>query len=74
MKQVALMAIAVQSDPNDIAELKTIFQALDQDHNGNITFDELQRGIGNRENGAELVEILRGADTDGNGSINYTGK
>ena len=74
MKQVALMAIAVQSDPNDIADLKNIFQALDQDNNGNITFEELQRGIGNRESGAELVEILRGADTDGNGSINYTGK
>ena len=25
LKQVALMAIAVQSDPNDIAELKEIF-------------------------------------------------
>ena len=74
MKQVALMAIAVQSDPNDIAELKTIFQALDSDNNGNITFEELQRGIGNRQNGSELIEILKGADTDGNGTINYTGK
>ncbi len=41
LKQVALMAIAVQSDPNDIKELKNIFQALDKDNNGNITFEEL---------------------------------
>ena len=74
LKQVALMAIAVQSDPNDIAELKDIFQALDTDNNGSITFEELQRGLGQRENGEELVNILKGADTDGNGTINYTGK
>ena len=30
--------------------------------------------MGDRENGAELAEILRGADTDKNGTINYTGK
>lgn len=28
--------------------------------------------MGDRENGAELAEILRGADTDKNGTINYT--
>mmetsp|Transcript_41174 Transcript_41174/g.54079 ORF Transcript_41174/g.54079 Transcript_41174/m.54079 type:complete len:106 (+) Transcript_41174:1009-1326(+) len=66
------MAIAVQSDPDDIKELKEIFQALDADNNGSITFDELQRGLGDRENGQELVNILKGADTDGNGTINYT--
>ena len=48
IKQVALMAIAVQSDPNDIIELKNIFQALDKDGNGCITFDELQAGLGTR--------------------------
>jgi Ca2+-binding EF-hand superfamily protein len=68
------MAIAVQSDPNDIAELKQIFQALDRDNNGCITFEELQVGLGDRENAEELVQILKGADTDGNGTINYTGK
>jgi len=74
LKQVALMAIAVQSDPNDIEELKVIFQALDNDGNGSITFEELQRGLGQRENGDELISILKGADTDNSGTINYTGK
>jgi len=72
LKQVALMAIAVQSDPNDIEELKVIFQALDNDGNGSITFEELQRGLGQRENGDELISILKGADTDNSGTINYT--
>lgn len=51
IKQVALMAIAVQSDPNDIQELKSIFQALDRDGNGSISLEELQHGLGDRENG-----------------------
>ena len=51
LKQVALMAIAVQSDPNDIKELKEIFMALDKDGNGSLTLEELQNGLGERENG-----------------------
>jgi len=72
LKQVALMAIAVQSDPNDIAELKEIFQTIDKDGNGTITFDELQAALGERENGEQLLEMLRGADTDNSGTIDYT--
>jgi Ca2+-binding EF-hand superfamily protein len=64
----------VQSDPNEIRELKEIFQALDKDGNGSIEFEELQNGLGDRENGEQLLELLRAADTDGNGIINYTGK
>ncbi len=74
LKQVALTAMAVQSDPNEIRELKEIFQALDKDGNGSISFEELQHGLGDRENGEQLLEMLRAADTDGNGIINYTGK
>jgi len=42
IKQVALMAIAVQSDPKDIQELKEIFEELDRNGDGNINFEELQ--------------------------------
>ena len=74
LKQVALMAIAVQTDPNEVNELKKIFQELDRDGNGSISFEELTTGLGDRENGEELLRILQAADTDGNGNINYTGK
>ena len=36
--------------------------------------DELRAGLGERENGEELLRILQAADTDGNGAINYTGE
>lgn len=42
IKQCALMAIAVQSDPKDIQELKEIFEELDRNGDGNINFEELQ--------------------------------
>ena len=74
IKQVALMAIAVQSDPSDIKELKEMFQALDKDGNGTISFEELEQGLGDRENREQLIELLRAADTDGSGTINYSGK
>ena len=74
LKQVALMAIAVQTDPNEVKELKNLFQELDKDGNGSVSLNELQSGLGDRENGEALLQILMAADTDGNGVINYTGK
>ena len=74
LKQVALMAIAVQTDPRELEELKQIFKELDRDGNGSISMEELKAGLGERENAEELLRILQAADTDGNGSINYTGK
>ena len=66
------MAIAVQSDPKDIQELKEIFEELDRNGDGNINFEELQQGLGKRENAADLLEVLKAADTDNSGTINYT--
>jgi len=45
---------------------------LDADGSGSITLDELQRGLGDRENAEALLQVLQAADTDGNGVINYT--
>jgi len=45
---------------------------LDRDGNGVISIEELQGGLGDRENADDLMAILRGADTDNSGTINYT--
>jgi len=45
---------------------------LDRDGNGVISIEELQGGLGDRENADDLLAILRGADTDNSGTINYT--
>ena len=61
------MAIAVQSDPKEMEELKKIFQELDKNGDGSISLEELQGGLGERENADALLSILQAADTDGNG-------
>jgi len=58
------MAIAVQSDPRDIEDLKKVFKELDKNGDGCISLDELQKGLGKKQNSAELLEILKSADTD----------
>jgi len=68
------MAIAVQTDPADITELKNIFEELDVNGDGNINFDELQKGLAGRDNAENLLAVLKGADVDNSGTINYTGK
>lgn len=55
IKKVAMMAIAVQLDPSEIRELKSIFMALDRNGDGFISIEELQNGLGYRENYESLV-------------------
>lgn len=46
--------------------------ALDKDGSGSINFDELEAGLGHKENAESLISILKAADTDKSGSIDYT--
>jgi calcium-dependent protein kinase len=45
---------------------------LDVNGDGSLSLEELKKGLKDRENGDQLLEILRSADTDGSGEINYT--
>uniref|UniRef100_A0A7S3G0X5 Calcium-dependent protein kinase n=1 Tax=Strombidium rassoulzadegani TaxID=1082188 RepID=A0A7S3G0X5_9SPIT len=72
LQQAALTAISVQASPDDIKELKQLFMALDVNGDGSLSLDELKKGLSDKENGKQLLEMLKGADTDGSGEINYT--
>lgn len=67
-----MTCIAVQASPDDIKELRDTFLALDKDGSGSISFDELEAGLGHKENAEQLISILRAADTDKSGQIDYT--
>lgn len=67
-----MTAIAVQASPEDIKELKANFQALDKNGDGSITFEELKQGLGHKENSKTLLQLLKAADLDNSGSIDYT--
>lgn len=73
LKQIALTAIAVHLSAKDIAHLKEVFKSLDHNGDGNLNLEELREGISEMRNSNELIDLLSGADTDKNGTINYTG-
>ena len=37
-----------------------------------MSLDELKKGLKDKENGDQILEVLKAADTDGSGEINYT--
>lgn len=49
-----------------------MFIALDKNGDGSLSLDELKIGLGKMENGETLLELLKAADTDNSGQIDYT--
>jgi len=45
---------------------------MDQDGNGTLSLDELKLGLAGREDSMSLMEMLKNADTDGSGEVDYT--
>jgi len=72
LKKVALTALAINASHDDIKELKELFNALDVNGDGSLTLDELAKGLEGKENGDNLLKLLKAADTDDSGEINYT--
>lgn len=46
--------------------------SLDVNGDGSLTLEELRKGLEGKENGDTLLELMKSADTDGSGEINYT--
>ncbi|EEA21351.1 hypothetical protein TMatcc_009247 [Talaromyces marneffei ATCC 18224] len=56
------------------AELRAAFEVFDQDGSGTISADEMRRvmkSIGEDLTDAEIEEMIKEADTDGDGTIDY---
>jgi calcium-dependent protein kinase len=67
-----LTAISVQASPDDIRELKELFMSLDVNGDGSLTIEELTKSLKGKENGETILELLKSADTDGSGEVDYT--
>lgn len=72
LKQAALTAIAIQAHPGEIRQLKETFKQLDKNGDGCLTLEELKQGLSDIKNGDEILELMKAADTDNSGTINYT--
>jgi len=74
LKKMALRVIAERLSEEEIGGLKELFNMIDTDKSGTITFEELKEGL--KRVGSELMEseiktLMDAADIDNSGSIDY---
>ncbi|KAK0576796.1 hypothetical protein LWI29_023397 [Acer saccharum] len=75
LKKLALKVIAENLSEEEIKGLKQMFNNMDTDGSGTITYEELKNGLsrlGSKLNEAEIKQLMDAADVDQNGSIDYT--
>lgn len=74
LKQLALKVIAENLSDEEVKGLTQMFNNMDTDRNGTITYAELRDGLsrlGSKLTEAEIKQLLDAADVDKNGSIDY---
>ena len=75
-KKMALLFIASRLDENEINHLKKTFEAFNIQKDGQISYDELKKGLMElkccRITDEELCELFKSIDVDKNGKIDYT--
>ncbi|KAI9201622.1 hypothetical protein LWI28_026303 [Acer negundo] len=75
LKKLALKVIAKNLSEEEIKGLKQMFNNMDTDGSGSITYEELRDGLsrlGSRLTEAEIKQLMDAADVDKNVSIDYT--
>ncbi|MCQ2817976.1 MAG: protein kinase, partial [archaeon] len=73
LKKVVLNYIANNINEDDISHLREQFLAFDTDHNGSISYDELQYQLRKLNiSRDELYRLFRLVDTDKSGEIDYS--
>ena len=76
IKKMGLMFIASRFDENEINNLKNVFSAFDTGKDGQISFEELKKGLleikSSHLTEEELKKIFDSIDVDKNGKIDYT--
>lgn len=75
LKKAALNILVRQLHPDELRELREYFQAADKDHSGTVTYEELKEMVkfkGLNYSDAELEQIIKNVDNNGDGHINYS--
>ncbi|KAL9395467.1 hypothetical protein Peur_009720 [Populus x canadensis] len=74
LKKLALKVIAENLSEEEIKGLKQMFNNMDTDESGTITYDELKTGLsrlGSKLTGVEIKQLMDAADVDKSGTIDY---
>ncbi|KAG1347633.1 calcium-dependent protein kinase 20 [Cocos nucifera] len=73
-KKKALRVVAEHLSVEEVADIKDMFQKMDINNNGKITFDELKFGLhklGHQIPDSDARILMEAADVDGNGTLDY---
>ncbi|KAL2250009.1 calcium-dependent protein kinase 29 isoform X2 [Sesamum indicum] len=74
LKKLALKVIAENLSEEEIKGLRQMFNNMDTDGSGTITYEELRTGLsklGSKLSEAEIKQLMEAADVDKNGTIDY---
>ncbi|KAK3008508.1 hypothetical protein RJ639_013216 [Escallonia herrerae] len=74
LKKLALKVIAENLSEEEIKGLKQMFNNMDTDRSGTITYDELKTGLsklGSKLSESEIQQLMEAADVDKSGTIDY---
>ncbi|KAL4395488.1 hypothetical protein S245_006177 [Arachis hypogaea] len=74
LKKIAIRVIAESLSEDEIAGLKEMFSMIDTDNSGQITLEELKKGlerVGANLKESELLWLMEAADVDNSGTIDY---
>ncbi|GER40860.1 calcium-dependent protein kinase [Striga asiatica] len=74
LKKLALKVIAENLSEEEIKGLKQMFDNIDTDRSGTITYEELRAGLsklGSKLSEIEIQQLMEAADVDKNGTIDY---
>ncbi|MFS7908483.1 putative protein kinase CAMK-CDPK family [Helianthus anomalus] len=74
IKKIAIRVIAENLSEEEIAGLKNMFKMIDADGSGQITLEELKKGlekVGADLKDSEIAHLMEAADIDNSGTIDY---
>ncbi|KAJ9181257.1 hypothetical protein P3X46_009405 [Hevea brasiliensis] len=74
IKRIAIRVIAESLSEEEIAGLKEMFKMIDADNSGQITLEELKKGlerVGANLKDSEIIGLMQAADIDNSGTIDY---
>ncbi|XP_071690517.1 calcium-dependent protein kinase 20-like isoform X1 [Rutidosis leptorrhynchoides] len=74
IKKIAIRVIAENLSEEEIAGLKEMFKMIDADGSGQITLEELKKGlekVGANLKDSEINQLMEAADIDNSGTIDY---
>ncbi|XP_052174614.1 calcium-dependent protein kinase 20-like [Diospyros lotus] len=74
LKKIAIRVIAENLSEEEIAGLKEMFKMIDTDNSGQITLEELKKGlerVGASLKDSEINGLMQAADVDNSGAIDY---